>query len=271
MNKTPNNNFLEDEEIEYEEVPEDQITDADEILEELEGEIEAESKASAQTLKALSEAEKRIEQANLYKAILNSSLFAKGSARPEIIKVVDKEFKEFVMFRLEVLLGIKSEGQRPGQATAVKSPFTDVEVAALKDIARKLAAKQAPTAPVHNQVAPTPVINQVAGGQDTSIQQIHGEEQSEPVVTAQKMVKRVVRRTQGGQPVTKKSSRAKTDNVSAFTGQDLSQARSTVKPPLPMPSNAHMNALNAEQAAKNARATGSTSPALATALNTLLK
>ena len=87
----------------------------------------------------------RIEQAKLYEALLNHQLFAPGSARPEIIKAVRKEFKEFIQFRLEVLLGIKADG-KPGhtghaQSIQVKSPFSDEETVALKDIARKLVEK----------------------------------------------------------------------------------------------------------------------------------
>ena len=254
MNKNVNQNFLEDEEeIEYEEVPEDEITDADEILDEVEEEIQTSRSASQQISKAFSEAEKRIEQANLYKAILNSNLFGKGSARPEIIKIVDKELKEFVMYRLEVLLGIKSEGGVRGAAPAqMQSPFSKNEIAALKDLASKLINRQGPQAAPQ---AATPVITPITGNQEQSIEPVTGEQDEEPPQRQVRMVKRVVSRTQNGQPkpVGKKPRRPKSNNISEVTGEDLSQASNPARPPVPMPSASMMNAMNAEIAEKNAR------------------
>lgn len=257
MSKTPNQNFLDDEEeIEYEEVPEDEITDADEVLDEVEEEIQSSSRATQQISKAFSEAEKRIEQANLYKAILNSNLFGKGSARPEIIKVVDKEFKEFVMYRLEVLLGIKTEGGvRGAQPVQAALPFNQSEIAALKDIARKLVARQGPTAAAP-QVA-TPTIQPIMGNQEQTIEPVTEDQEQEEAPQRQvRMVKRVVSRTRNGQPVQAKPKRApkpKTNNVSEITGQDLGQASLPERPPVRMPSASMMNAMNAEIAEKNAR------------------
>lgn len=267
-NRSPNNNFLE-EEVEYEEVPESEITDADEILED----IEQDDRNNQETMKALSEAEKRIEQANLYKAILNSNLFGPGSARPEIIRTVDKEFKEFVMYRLEVLLGIKQDGQARGSSTqSAKSEFSANQVAALKDLANKLIKRDGPQAAPQPTVV-TPVIQPVVGNSEPTVQQV-GESAEAPQV---KMVRRVVKRTniqapgQPAQPATKQRGRARSNNTSVITGEDLSQAVNPLRPPVKMPSQAHMNAMNAEQAEKNARAKASESGALATALTTLLK
>jgi hypothetical protein len=276
MNKTPNNNFLE-EEIEYEEVPESEISPEDEVLEEIEEEIEVADRVARETMKALTEAESRIEQANLYKAVLNTSLFAKGSARPEIIKRVEKEFKAFVMYRLEVLLGIKAEGGVSGtsqqSAVAVNMPFSQSEVAALKDIARKLVAKQAPPPAV--QQAAVPVVTPVAAQEQVPVGQV-GEEQEEAYEEPQRpvrMVKRVVKRTVNGQQQApaKKPRRPRSNNVSEVTGQDLSQARSEARPPVPMPSASMMNAMNADLAEKNARGgVAATQGALTGHLKTLI-
>ena len=120
-------------------------TDIEEIVEEIEEEVIEETEEAEATTSIINEAIARIEQAKLYEALLNHQLFAPGSARPEIIKAVRKEFKEFIQFRLEVLLGIKADG-KPGhtghaQSIQVKSPFSDEETVALKDIARKLVEK----------------------------------------------------------------------------------------------------------------------------------
>jgi len=294
MNKSVNENFLE-EEVEYEEVPEDQITDADEVLEEIEGEIEEETRQVEEAIAAMSEVEKRIEQANLYKAVLNAQLFAPNSARPEIIRAVDREFKDFVRTRLEVLLGIRPEGQRPGQKTA--GQFSDEEVQAIKALVGRLIAKgqaQAPANPQINQVqAPTPRVTQVQTRQVPvpAVQQVQAApQQIETQQVAPRMVKRVVSRKVNGQAVQSKpvassrSRRPKSNNVATVTGEDLSQAVNPAMPPRKMPSQAQMDMMNANTAARNAGGASPQTPftetattagmgqgALNLALNTILK
>ncbi len=270
MNKTPNENFLEDnEEVEYEEVPESELEEGDEVLEELEDEMNGIENAAQETLKAISEAEKRIEQANLYKAVLNGNLFGKGSARPEIIKIVDKEFKAFVMYRLEVLLGIKAEGglKGPQQQVQVASPFSPAEIAALKAIAARL-NKTAP--PQQTQQQAQPVINQIGASQEEDIQPVT---QSAPQQTGERMVRRVVKKTaQAPAQTARKPKKPRTNNVSEITGQDLGQASNPARPPVPMPSATMMNAMNAELAEKNARGgVQATHGAMAGHIQTLVK
>lgn len=250
MNKTPNDNFLDDETEEYELVPESELQEGDEVLDEIEGEMEDMEKATTETLKAISEAEKRIEQANLYKAVLNGNLFAKGSARPEIIKIVDKEFKAFVMYRLEVLLGIKNEaGLRPQQAAQMVSPFSQAEITALKAIAARLNK----TAPPQQQLA-QPMITPIAAESQEQIAPVTQEIEPQGQQTGERMVRRVVKRKTEGQPATtKKARKPRTNNVSAITGEDLGQAQNPARPPVKMPSASMMNAMNAELAEKNAR------------------
>jgi hypothetical protein len=246
-------------------------TDIEEIVEEIEEEVIEETEEAEATTSIINEAIARIEQAKLYEALLNHQLFAPGSARPEIIKAVRKEFKEFIQFRLEVLLGIKADG-KPGhigsmQPIQVKSPFSDEETVALKDIARKLVEK-------NRLVSSVPSISavQVPQPQIQELPTTHQHVQVAPPVAApapttttrKTVTRRVVKRN--GQvistedvpaqaaapaaPAKPNAPRKKSNNVNAFTGQDLSQAVSTIRPPQPMPSQAQMDMLNARQVAR---------------------
>jgi hypothetical protein len=109
------------------------------------------------------EAQARIEQANLYQTLLNHDLFGPGSARPNILEKVQSEVKDFVLTRLEELLGMKSAEVK----NIVSSPFDDEEVSALKALAGKVLKRdinQAPVPEVRQVQAPVPqmvpVINQ---------------------------------------------------------------------------------------------------------------
>ena len=91
------------------------------------------------------EAVKRIEQANLYLALLNHPLFGANSARPEIISTVEAEIKEFILSRLEILLGTR---QPVSSVIPASSPFTTEQTEALKAIADRLTKKEPkPSAP----------------------------------------------------------------------------------------------------------------------------
>lgn len=259
--KGPNSNFLEDD-VEYEMVPENELTDADIILEE----FDEEDQAAEETLTALTEAESRIEQANLYRAVLNHNLFSPNSARPEIIKRVRREFQEFTLYRLNVLLGITPDKGRPGAVQQATSVFSQEEITALKAIASRLTKKEQVTkvAPQINQVtASAPRLNPVEIEDMPAVQAV------QPQQTGTRMVKRVKQRPAGQQKPGGR--RQKSNNTSVITGQDLSQAVSTERPPAKMPSQAHMDMLNAQQADSNARGVGiNAGGALGVALNKMI-
>jgi hypothetical protein len=197
----------------------------------------------AQTQFVLSEAVKRIEQAKLYETLLKHQLFGPGSARPEIIAVVEKEVKAFILSRLEILLGLKREGIAI-TPTQQSLPFSKEQIEALEALANKLISRTegerpAPAAPVLNPVA---YANSVAPTVRT-------------VGTNQ-----VAQAAQQVQPAPKRR-RARSNNVSQMAvqradgsmvnvEQDYSQAVNPKAPPLKMPSQAHMDQMNAQQAAK---------------------
>lgn len=243
-----NSNFLENDEM-YE------GQTVEEIVEEI---FEEEEQEEAQN-EILSEAEKRIEQANLYQALLKHDLFGPGSARQEIIDSVRREFKGFILSRLEVLLGIKPETSKVIQK--IESPFSEEEVNALKAIANRLVKKDIP------QTSQAPTVNSIQPSQSVTLQKpvintIGGETPQKSNVVTKKVVKKTViskpsnQMTDSQVTQEKKRGRKSTENISEITGQDYGQVAITEDPalrPKAMPSQAEMDMLNARQAEMNSR------------------
>lgn len=237
-------------------------------VEEIVEEIFEEEQMEESQNEILTEAEKRIEQANLYQALLKHDLFGPGSARPEIIDSVRKEFKGFILSRLEILLGIKPETQKQAQVQ-VQSPFSDEEISALKAIASRLMKKEPA------QVSPTvySVAQAAALPQKPLINTISAAPLVESSPQPKKIVKKTVVRKKVQQDLSdhvtdairyqpevnpNKQKKRETQNTSAITGQDYSQAIVDDNPalrPKPMPSAAEIDMLNAKQAEMNSRGT----------------
>jgi hypothetical protein len=102
----------------------------DDVFQDMEQEQQEEQYQSG----VMFEAQARIEQANLYQTLLNHDLFGPGSARQNILEKVQAEVKEFVLIRLEELLGMKSSAKE----VAFALPFDEEEVSALKALATKV-------------------------------------------------------------------------------------------------------------------------------------
>jgi hypothetical protein len=273
MNKV-NNNFLDDN-TQY------QDSDTEEVIEEVIEEVEEDEQEAAETASVISEALQRIEQAKLYEALLNHQLFAPNSARPEVIKAVRKEFKEFIQFRLEVLLGMRADakvGAHNAPAQSVRSPFSDEETAALKDIAAKLVAKgrSVQSAPTINSVSvPQPQIQALSVNTGPQVQEVATPTQRTTRTVTRRVVKRngqVVSETDVPQQApAKRGPRPKTNNVNPKTGQDYGQAAAPDIKPVPMPSQIAMDNMNANLAHKNMKGQASLSSGLGQAMQSMLK
>ena len=99
----------------------------------------------------MSEVDKRIEKASLYRALRSQELFAAGSAAPSIIQEVTEEIRAFVLSRLEALVGLRSDTVTP--VVSAVSSFTPEQEMALKMLADKVLGR--PSAPMPVPVAPT--------------------------------------------------------------------------------------------------------------------
>lgn len=80
----------------------------------------------------------RLEQGRLYEMLIKHNLFDGVDAMPQAVVKVQSEIKEFIIERLEILLGMKSEKQKEVHQIIKESQFNELEVQALKMIASKV-------------------------------------------------------------------------------------------------------------------------------------
>lgn len=111
---------------------------ADEVLDTVYGnpelpEEQAQEESPYDSIRLL--ARERVEQANLYTALLDANFFSEDSARPEILTKVESEIKSFVSERLAVFVGLKVEAQAE---QPVEQLFSEEQIGALKSLADRL-------------------------------------------------------------------------------------------------------------------------------------
>lgn len=95
----------------------------------------------------LSQADNRLEKANLYRMLLNHNLFGDVDCSPAIVTEVQEELKKIILDKLEVLLGIKAEQQNEETQFSVALPFNDLQIEALTLWADKLTKGKSKIAP----------------------------------------------------------------------------------------------------------------------------
>ena len=86
----------------------------------------------------VSNARIRLEQGRLYEMLIKHNLFEGVDAIPQAVNKVQSEIKNFIIERLEILLGMKSEKQTEIREIIKESEFNELEVQALKMIASKV-------------------------------------------------------------------------------------------------------------------------------------
>jgi hypothetical protein len=91
----------------------------------------------------IEEAMVRLEQARLYEMLIKHDIFeGVTTSSKTAMDNVQKELKDYIVSRLQVLLGIKEDEETPvrysEKSLKVELPFNKLEVQALKDIANKL-------------------------------------------------------------------------------------------------------------------------------------
>lgn len=79
----------------------------------------------------------RLEQAKLYEMLINHNLFEGVDASPEAIESVQNELKFYIIKRLEILLGLREPTAVKSTVVAAESPFNEVEIDFLKQLAYK--------------------------------------------------------------------------------------------------------------------------------------
>jgi hypothetical protein len=90
----------------------------------------------------LEEAIVRLEQARLYEMLIKHDIFEGVDGNPIALQNVQNELKSYIIDRLQILLGIKTDDSAPERyserTVKVELPFNRLEIEALKDIANKL-------------------------------------------------------------------------------------------------------------------------------------
>jgi len=113
-----------------EENSEEYSGNAGEVIDNLEDGMPADHEVSSEeyAVGVMNSAMQRIEEANLFKTLINQDIFAPNSARPEILNSVNEKIRQFAIKELEQLLGIRNHAE----PLVVSSPFDDNEVAGIK-------------------------------------------------------------------------------------------------------------------------------------------
>lgn len=84
----------------------------------------------------LSEVEVRLAKANCYRVLLENEMFSGGD---RVAAEVEREVRNFVRYRLSVLMGIREKSPPKNTAPVeVKLPFTDEQIEALQKLADKV-------------------------------------------------------------------------------------------------------------------------------------
>jgi hypothetical protein len=79
----------------------------------------------------------RLAQARLYEMLIDHDIFADIQEDPQAIKNVRKELKEYIVERLEILLGLRQERVIQSQVSEIELPFNGLEIEFLKELSFK--------------------------------------------------------------------------------------------------------------------------------------
>lgn len=117
----------------------------EDFIEEYENEDEDE-------ISTVNEAHVRLEQGRLYNMLINHNLFEGVDADPVAIANVQKQLKQFILEKLEEMLGMRAKKEdSETQQVIVQSDFNELEIQVLKRVASKMSkgmTDNAPAAPV---------------------------------------------------------------------------------------------------------------------------
>ena len=107
----------------------EQVDDYSEVLSDILTEEETDTLESAMT---------RLEQARLYEMLIKHNLFDGVDASPVALANVQVEIKDFILSRLQLLLGMKADQKKVTVEKArIALPLNDVEISFIKDLALK--------------------------------------------------------------------------------------------------------------------------------------
>lgn len=202
---------------------------------------EVEKTGAPEVTSTLSEAVKRIEEANLLKTLVNADIFAPNSAAPEVLDSVKQRLQAWALNELEILLGMKQPA--PKVVAQMKSQFDDEEVMALRKLTAKMLNRDSASITLPNR---EPAIVQI-GAQS---QQILKNPQVASVRPTAPVAPKVVK------PAGPKAQVKQKDGTYRDVDHGKKTLRANGATPLPMPNPAQATAIASSQATSGANAMG---------------
>lgn len=107
----------------------------------------------------LHEVYKRIEEANLWKILIEQDAFAANSARPEILVAANTKIRDFALNQVKILMGLeKPSVAKEAAGPEIELPFEEDEINALKMISAAF-LKRKPTSLYSKKQPVTPKLN----------------------------------------------------------------------------------------------------------------
>ena len=99
-------------------------------------------------INTVNEAHVRLEQGRLYNMLINHNLFEGVDADPTAIANVQRQLKEFILEKLEEMLGMRVKKEKTQtQQVVVQSDFNELEIQVLKRVASKMSKGMTENAP----------------------------------------------------------------------------------------------------------------------------
>ncbi len=111
------------------------ITDPNSTIERAEDVVDESYELEEEEFDTLNEARLRLEQARLYEMFLQHNLFDGVAGHPQAISTVQQELKEYILERLEILLGIRSDNKKYQEPS--NSDLDTDQIGFLKQLANK--------------------------------------------------------------------------------------------------------------------------------------
>jgi hypothetical protein len=134
------NDFWESEELSSEEVAQEtQEPSQDEVAEAMYEAVQSQEEIEEEDdSELLTNARLRLEQGKLYEMLLKHDLFGSVDAEPKAVQNVQREIRNFIKERLEVLLGLRQDPRIRTSPAEMPGQFTSLEVDLLKRFLAKM-------------------------------------------------------------------------------------------------------------------------------------
>ena len=188
----------------------------------------------------VNEAHVRLEQGRLYNMLINHNLFEGVDADPTAIANVQKQLKDFILEKLEEMLGMRAK--KEAQPVTIQSDFSKLEIQVLKKVASKMSKGMTDSTsnsePVKNELntvkkqEPTKRLNSL-GGQKNSPPKSRKTVKNSPPKSRKKQAKQVKKKKPVQQISKPDVDIQKSDNeeigfMDRFKGKSLEEANEIV-------------------------------------------